>query len=47
MKIYLRKLNINDGKKELEYLKNLPENENGFCNPATVAELNNKESFQK
>lgn len=47
MNIYLRPLSLNDGEKELEYLRNLPENENGFYNPASQEELVNLETFQK
>lgn len=47
MNIYLRALSLNDGEKELEYLRNLPENENGFYNPASPEELLNEEVFQK
>lgn len=46
MNIYLRKLSINDGPKELEYLRNLKENENGFYNPAGKEDLLNEENFK-
>ncbi|HOO67944.1 MAG TPA: GNAT family N-acetyltransferase [Bacilli bacterium] len=44
--IYLRELNINDGEKELEYLRNLPEKENGFENPAKKDSLDNINNFK-
>ena len=46
MKIYLRKISNDDGIRELEYLRSLPENESGFCNPTTEENLLNEENFR-
>ncbi len=45
--IYLRELSIDDGEKELEYLRNLPTNENGFENPAKGNSLDNIDTFKE
>ena len=45
--IYLNKLNKNNGIKELEFLRNFPEYENGFYNPASLENLEMIESFKR
>jgi len=45
--IYLSRLNKNNGICELEYLRKIPECENGFYNPASLENLQNLESFMK
>lgn len=45
--IYLKELSLEDGEKELEYLRKLPENENGFRNPSKEEDLINLETFRK
>lgn len=47
MNLYLREVSLNDGTRELEYLRNLPVDENGFCNPAVSEDLVNDKSFKK
>lgn len=44
--IYLSRLNKNNGIRELEYLRNIPEYENGFYNPASLESLENLNSFK-
>ena len=46
MGIYLKELNINDGSKELEYLRKIPYNENGFYNPAEPEDLVDETTFK-
>jgi predicted acetyltransferase len=46
MSIYLKELSINDGVKELEYLRKLPYNENGFYNPAESEDLVDEVAFK-
>jgi len=46
MGIYLKELNINDGSKELEYLRKIPYNENGFYNPAESEDLVDETTFK-
>lgn len=46
MGIYLRELNINDGIKEIKYLRELPQNENGFYNPAAPEDLVDEDTFK-
>lgn len=44
--LYLNKLSKNMGMRELEYLRNVPECENGFYNPASLENLSSLESFK-
>ena len=44
--LYLNKLSKNLGVRELEYLRNVPECENGFYNPASLENLSSLESFK-
>lgn len=46
-KIYLRKISLEDGLRELEFLKSIPEKENGFENPADIEDLMNLEKFKE
>jgi len=46
LSMYLKELSIDDGIKELDYLRNLPANENGFYNPAETEDLVDEESFR-
>lgn len=43
--VSLRKLSLNDGRKELDFLRTVPRDENGFTNPASVDELKDLSSF--
>ena len=43
--IYLNRLSKNNGIRELEYLRSVPECENGFYNPASLENLSSLESF--
>ena len=45
--LYLSRLNKNNGIRELEYLRNLPECENGFYNPASLENLESLSSFKE
>lgn len=45
VEVYLRELSIEDGEKELEYLRNFPDRENGFENPAHIEDLKDEASF--
>ena len=44
--LYLKQLSVNDGIKELEFLRKVPEYENGFYNPASEEDLINETIFQ-
>lgn len=44
--IYLSRLNKNKGIRELEYLRSVPECENGFYNPASTLNLSSLETFK-
>lgn len=46
MNIYLKELSIDDGIKELEYLRKVPKDENGFHNPAEPEDLVDEETFK-
>ena len=46
MNIYLKKLSIEDGIRELEYLRIIKSNENGFCNPAEPEDLVDEKTFE-
>ena len=45
--VSIRALSVDDGEKEFEYLKQVPQNENGFHNPASPDDLKNLASFKK
>lgn len=45
--LYLSRLNKNMGLQELEYLRMIPECENGFYNPASLENLSSLSSFEK
>ena len=45
--IYLRELSLDDGEKELEFVRNFPETENGFQNVCKGESLQNLENFKK
>lgn len=47
MAIYLKKVTLNDGTNELNYLRTVPEDENGFCRPAHEEDMANEASFKK
>ncbi len=47
MNIYLKKLALNDGIKELEYIRTVPKEENGFYNPANEEDMKDEQSFKK
>lgn len=44
--VYLKELSINDGEKELEFLRGLPEKENGFENPSDSSDLEDINKFK-
>lgn len=45
--LYLNRLNKNNSIRELEYLRSIPECENGFYNPASLENLESLSSFKK
>lgn len=45
--VYLRELSLNDGEKELEFMRNLPKKERGFENPSDPDDLINIETFKE
>ncbi len=44
-RVLLRKLSLSDGQKELEFLRTVPLDENGFTNPASIDELEDVSAF--
>ena len=44
--VYLRELSLNDGEKELDFLRKFPKEENGFQNPCKEEFLSNLDSFR-
>lgn len=45
--VYIKELSLNDGERELEFLRNLPKKERGFENPSDTRDLINIETFKE